>query len=145
MSHAGNPEDALPIKKTSNVVYIAGGVAAVAIIGLVLAMSGGKEAAIEKTDAVDQAASDSKGMTKAELEERAAHIQKTQAALIAADAEENADAEKQKAAAEAKRRETEAQAEPAPSQGASAPAPKKPAVSKKSLDGLGDDITSALK
>jgi hypothetical protein len=151
MSDAGNLEDAIPIKKTSNAVYIGGGVALVAIVGLVLSMSGGKEAAIEKAQETENAASAAKGMTKAEAEERAAHIQKTQAALQAADAEETADAQQKRASEEAKRREAQAQAapSPAPSQGASsspaAPAPKKPAVNKKSLDGLGDDITSALK
>ena len=147
MSDAGNLEDALPIKKTSNTVYIFGGVAVAAIVGLIILMSGGKEAVIEKAEETETAAENAKGMTKAEAEERAAHIQKTQAALLAADAEETADAEKQKAAEDAKKREAQAASSPAPSPGASPSpaAPKKPAVNKKSLDGLGDDITSALK
>lgn len=151
MAEEGNPEDVLPIKKTSNAVYIGGGVGAVVILGLIVGLSGGgDEAKSEKAEATEKAADVAQGMTKAELEERAAHIKKTQAALLAAEQEENVEAAQKKAADDVKRAETESQAQaaapaPAPSGGA---APK-PAVNKKktmsSLDGLGADITSALK
>lgn len=152
MAEEGNPEDVLPIKKTSNAVYIGGGVGAVVILGLIVGLSGGgDEAKSEKAEATEKAADAAQGMTKAELEERAAHIKKTQAALLAAEQEENVEAAQKKAADDVKRAETESQAQAA---AAPAPAPSggtapKPAVNKKktmsSLDGLGADITSALK
>lgn len=152
MSEAGNPEDALPIKKTSSAVYIGAGVGAVVIIGLVVALSGGEEAKNDKAVATEKAADAAQGMTKAELEERAAHIKKTQAALYAAEQEENAEAAQQKAAEDSKKAEAESQAQaaaPQPAASGGAPKPAASNVNKKktmsSLDGLGADITSALK
>lgn len=149
MADAGNPEDALPIKKTSKAVYIGGGVGAVVILGLIVALSGGDEGAQnEKAAASEKAADSAQGMTKAELEERAAHIKKTQAALLAAEQEENVEAAQQQAAEVAKKAEAEPKAQAAAPKPAGGAAPK-PAVDKKktmnSLDGLGADITSALK
>lgn len=150
MAEEGNPEDVLPIKKTSNAVYIGGGVGAVVILGLIVGLSGGgDEAKSEKADATEKAANAAQGMTKAELEERAAHIQKTQAALLAAEKEENAEAVQKKAAEDAKQADAEKQAQAAAPKPAASGAAPKPAVNKQktisSLDGLGADITSALK
>lgn len=149
MAEASNPEDVLPIKKTSNAVYIGGGVGALAIVGLVVALSSGEGGTkSEKAAETVKAASATQGMTKAELEERAAHIKKTQAALLAAEQEENVEAAQKKAADDAKQAEAQSEAQASAPKPASGAAPK-PAVDKKktmnSLDGLGADITSALK
>src|SRR5690606_2687621 len=116
------------------------------------AMSGGgddPEEAKAKADETEKAADAAQGMTKAEAEERAAHLKKTQAALMAAAQEEQAEESGKQAAEDARKAEAESQAQasaPKPSGSGSAP---KPAVNKKKtmdgLDGLGDDITSALK
>ncbi len=147
MSAEGNPEDALPIKKTSSAVYIGAGIGAVAIIGLIVAMSGGDDSAKATAEESEKAANAAQGMTKAEAEERAAHLKKTQAALMAAAQEEQAEEAQKKAAEDAKKAEEESKAQ-ASAKPASGSAPK-PAVNKKktmnSLDGLGADITSALK
>jgi len=148
-------DDALPMQKTGPAVKIAAGVGGAVVVGLVLffALSGGTSSATTVSES-EKAVTKTQGMTKAELEERQAHLKKTQAALIAAAQDE--------AAAEQQAAPPPPQAEPEPEQGASspaaptqrAPAPtakapaKKPANSKKSMDGLdalGADITSALK
>ena len=144
-------EDALPMQKTSPTALIAAAVGGVVILGLVVfALTGGdnKSEKAAKVEATEQAADDKAGMTKAELEERQAHLKKTQAALIAA-AADDAEEDKEKKAAEQKK---QAAAAPASSP-ASAPSPspkpaKKPANTKKSMDGLdalGADITNALQ
>jgi hypothetical protein len=147
-------DDILPMKKTSSTALIVGGVGAVVVVGLlVFALSGG-ESAPAKVQATEQAADAKQGMTKAELEERQAHLKKTQEALVAAAADE---AESKAAAAPAPMPPPEAEpAEPAKPATASkssktpspAPAKKSGAASKKSMEGLdalGDDIASALK
>jgi hypothetical protein len=149
MADEGNPEDLLPIKKTSNAVYIGGGVGAVVILGLIVALSGGGDAKQEDAVETEKAANAAQGLTKAEAEERMAHIKKTQEALMAAEQEENVEAAQKKSAEDAKKAEAESQAQAsAPAKPAAGPAPK-PAVNKKktmnSLDGLGADIASALK
>lgn len=154
MAEHGNLEDAIPIKKTSSAVYIGVGVGVLVILGLIFALSGGDDVAKKEEAAETEKAADAaQGMTKAEAEERVAHIKKTQAALLAAEQEENAEAAAHKASADAKKAEAENQAEEAPkSAGSKSPsaAPKpKPAVDKNktldSLDGLGSDIADALK
>jgi hypothetical protein len=115
------------------------------ILGLIFGMSGDdKETQKAKAESTQKEADDAQGMTKAELEERQAHLLRTQAALIAADAEETEEAKKQQATQQQKA----AAAAPAPApKGASGPSPK-PAAKKPaagSLDGLGDDIMSGLK
>ena len=144
MADDGNPEDALPIKKTSNTAYIAGGVGLVVVLGLVFGMGGGdEEDAKAKAEQTEKAADESQGMTKAEAQERAAHLKKTQAALIAAAADDQAEEQKKNAAEAAQAEEKQAAAKPK-----SGPAPKPRVNTKKtmnSLDGLGADITAGLK
>ena len=150
-------EDVLPMKKTSSTALIVGGVGGVVVVALlVFALSGGESAPAKvqaKVEATEQAADAKQGMTKAELEERQAHLKKTQEALVAAAADE---AKSEKAA------------EPAPEPEAAPDEPEKPATASKSskttnstppakksgtaskksmegLDALGDDIASALK
>lgn len=156
-------EDALPMQKAGSGMLIAGGLGVVVIGGLIaFALSGGEPAPAE-VKATEKAASESQGMTKVELEERQAHLKKTQAALIAA-AEADAKAGK-KASPTPQAAPVDEDVEPAPRNSATAKssttaksttttqtpaktAAKKPANSKKSLDGLdalGADITSALK
>lgn len=141
------PEDALPIKKTNPVAYVVGGVAVLVVLGLVIGMSGGDdEEQKAKAESSEKSADAAQGMTKAELEERQAHILKTQAALAAAGAEEERDAAQKNAEAQKKQEQATAATAPA-DKPAGAPA-KKPVDKKKtmnSLDGLGSDITSALK
>jgi len=149
-------EDVLPMKKTSSTALIVGGVGAVVVVGLlVFALSGG-ESAPAKVEATARAADAQQGMTKAEIEERQAHLKKTQAALAAAAADE------EQAAAPTPAPAPEPASEPAPAEPARtttasksskpapapAPAKKSGAASKKSMEGLdalGDDIASALK
>lgn len=150
----GNPEDVLPIKKTSSAVYIGGGIGAVVIVGLIIALSGGDEQSRDEAAQTEKAADAAQGMSKAEVEERVAHMKKTQAALAAAEQEEGAEAAQQKAANDAKKAEAQddAQAD-APKSASAKPksggAAPKPAVDKKKtidgLDGLGADIADALK
>ena len=138
-------EDALPIQKTSPTAKIAAAVGVAIIAGLVVfAVSGGEDEE-ETVAAANKSADAQTGMTKAELEERQAHLKKTQAALLAAAADEAEEDKKAKPAAQP-------QQNPSPSQPtAQRPAPKpakKPVNTKKSidsLDALGADIASALK
>jgi hypothetical protein len=140
-------EDTIPIKKTSSTAYIVGGAGVIVVLGLVFGLSGGDDDAKAKAESTEKAADKAQGMTKAELEERQEHIKRTQAALIAAAAEEEEEA-KEKKAAEEKKQAEEAEATAAASPQPSGGSAKKPADKKKtmdSLDGLGTDITSALK
>lgn len=141
--------DQLPINKTSNTVYIVAGAGVMVVLGLVLALSGGDEAKQEKAAQTEKAADDAQGMSKEELKEQQEHLKRTQAALIAAAAEEQEEAKEQKAAEAKKQQEAaEATAAASPQPASGSAAPKKSVNKKKtmdSLDGLGSDITSALK
>lgn len=146
-------EDALPMKKAGSGMLIGAGVGVVVIGGLIAYAVAGGEPAPERAKATVQAETETQGMTKAELEERQAHLKKTQAALIAAAADDAEESQKAAQAEQAKQAEQTQEAESAEKKStAASPAPKntakKPANSQKSLDGLdalGADITSQLK
>lgn len=143
-------EDALPMQKAGVGTFVVAGAAIVVLGGLaVYSMSGGTaEANKEEATQASQAAEEAQGMTKAELEERQAHLKRTQLALIAAAAEEEAEGRKEKKQAAAAAPAAPAPAARSASTARPAPAPKPVVNKKKSLDGLdalGADITSALK
>lgn len=142
--------EALPIQKPGPIVYVVGGGMILALVGILLfALSGGdsEEQKAQKEQAAE--AQVKSGLTLAEQKEQQAHLQKTQAAIAAA---QQAEEQEKKAAP---------QTAPEPEPAAVAPAPQKevakqpasskpasaPASQKKldSLDALGADITSALK
>ncbi len=148
---SSNAEDALPMKKASPIgLIVGGGVGLVVLVLVIMGMSGDDEAeqqaAVEETS---KAADAKQGLTKEEQLERDEHLKRTQAALIAAAADDAEADQKKKASAQA---QTQAAA-PAPNPGSKAavgPKPKpKPAVNSQksldSLDSLGSDITGALK
>jgi hypothetical protein len=144
-------DDILPMKKASSTALMVGGVGAIVVVGLlVFALSGGEPAPAKKIQATERAADAQQGMTKAELEERQAHLKKTQQALVAAAADE-ADPEPKPAPAAAPAQAAPEQSAPASKPAktpSSAPAKKSGAASKKSMEGLdalGEDIASALK
>ncbi len=148
-SQAGGDETyAVPIKKTSPLLYVVGG-AVVLGIGLAIAFASGGSDAEAQAKKVTPEASD--GLTVEQQKERLEHLRKTQAALQAAELEEkNAEAAKPAPAPEPAAPATTQ----APKQAAAAPkapaasAPKNTEQTKKKaadLDALGADITSQLK
>lgn len=146
----GGAGDALPMKKASPMAFLGAGAGVLVIGGLVAFAMGGenKSERVEKAAATEKAADKAQGMTKAEFEEQQAHLKRTQAAIVAAEAEEQATTRAAQQAAAARQAEAEAEAadkRPAPK---ASSAPKKsgnPSKSMEGLDALGDDITSALK
>lgn len=152
-------DDILPMQKTSSTALIAGGVGAAVVVGLLIFALSGGESAPAKVESSEKAAIAQQGLTKAELEERQAHLKKTQQALMEAAVDEAEAGKKAAAAAPAPTDATERDATvrsvdaepkrsgPAPT-ASKPPAQKKPGNSKKSMDGLdalGADIASALK
>lgn len=139
-------EDALPMQAASPVAYVVGLAALLLVGGLVVfAMSEG-ESSQEEAPPSDAVVDTSANMSKAELEERRAHLRKTQAALIAAAADDAEEHEEERQA------EQQRQASPKSStaeRAAPKPKPKPKPVNTKeasqSLDALGADITSALE
>ncbi len=149
---ADDLSDALPVNKAGSGVYIAAGVGALAVLGLIFSLMGGDDSEKKSNAAAsEKAADEAQGMTKAELEERQAHLKRTQAAMIAAANEEAEDSAKKAQAEAAKEQERQAAAAPpssaqSPSAGkAPKPAPKNTKKTVDSLDAFGSDITSALK
>lgn len=149
---SGDEPYAVPIKKTSPLLYVVGG-AVVLGIGLAIAFaSGGSDAEETAKQAPSEAPA---GLTKEEQKERLEHLRKTQAALQAAELEE-------KSAEAAKPAPAPPATAPAPTAPAAPPANKQAAASKApaaqapknneqakkkaaDLDALGADITSQLK
>ncbi len=150
-SSAALTEDALPIQKTGKAVYIAGGVGLLVVLGLLFGSGGDdEEASRAKLESSEKAAS--KGLTKAELEERKAHLKRTQAAFIAAAADEAEEARRNQNGSK-KRAPSAAPAHRAKTGGTTAKrggspkkksAPRKKAPASNSLD-FGADIASALE
>lgn len=145
--------EALPIQKPTIAVYLTGGIAVLAVAGLLAYALSGDDAATQKEKGaeVQRAAAVSTGLTADQIKEQQAHLRRTQLALEAVRDEPPAAAAAAPAEAPA-----EAPEAPAPARKTSATAKpkttataKKPAAgSKKKLDGLdslGSDITSALK
>lgn len=147
-SQAGGDETyAVPIKKTSPLLYVVGGLVVLGI-GLVIAFTSGGSDAEEQAKKVTPEPSE--GLTVEQQKERLEHLRKTQAALQAAELEEKA----AEAAKPAPSPEPAPATTQAPKQAAAAPkapaaaAPKNNEQAKKKaadLDALGADITSQLK
>lgn len=144
---SGDEPYAVPIKKTSPLLFVVGG-AVVLGIGLAIAFASGGSDAEETAKQVSSEAP--AGLTKEEQKERLEHLRKTQAALEAAELEEKSAEAGKPAPAPAPEAPT---APPANKQAAApkapaAPAPKNNEQAKKKaadLDALGADITSQLK
>ena len=146
--------EALPLQKPTTAVYLTGGIAVLAVVGLLAYAFSGDDTAAQKEKGAEaqRAAAASTGLSASDLKEQQAHLRRTQLALEAV-REEPAVAPQVAPAPPTEKTEPapdDTSPRTASSSGSKKPAPsKKPAAgSKKKLDGLdslGSDITSALK
>lgn len=138
---AADDLDAIPIQKTSPIVYVVAGVAVLlvgglAIYGLAGSGKGKQQQARDIAAQVDSAAAQKPPMSEKELREFQAMNARAMANLD--------EKKKQEEAAAAAKKEAEAaEAEAAPKPGAGA-APKGPSPKAADLDKIGDDILKGL-